>query len=75
MIEDQPFAAELARKVASPLGLAEVIPVRRRFGRVEPLGSGYLPLQTLARAEGWILVPADSEGHAEGGRVVVRPWP
>jgi molybdopterin biosynthesis enzyme len=75
LIEEQPFAAELARKVASPLGLAEVIPVRRRLGRVEPLGSGYLPLQVLARAEGWILVPADSEGHAEGSRVVVRPWP
>jgi molybdopterin biosynthesis enzyme len=75
LIEDQPFAAELGRKVASPLGLAEVVPVRRRLGRVEPLGAGYLPLQTLARAEGWILVPADSEGHAEGSRVVVRPWP
>jgi molybdopterin biosynthesis enzyme len=75
MIEEQPFAAELARKVASPLGLAEVVPVRRRLGRVEPLGAGYLSLQTLVRAEGWILVPADSEGHAEGSRVVVRPWP
>ena len=27
------------------------------------------------RAEGWILVPADSEGYPEGARVVVRPWP
>jgi molybdopterin biosynthesis enzyme len=75
LIEEQPFAAELARKVTSSLGLAEVVPVRRRLGRVEPLGAGYLPLQTLVRAEGWILVPADSEGHAEGARVVVRPWP
>ena len=75
LIEDQPFAAELARKVASPLGLAEVIPVRRRLGRVEPVASGYLSLQALARAEGFILVPADSEGYPEGSRVVVRPWP
>ncbi len=75
LIEEQPFAAELARKVASPLGLAEVIPVRRRLGRVEPVAAGYLSLQALARAEGWILVPADSEGHPEGSRVVVRPWP
>ena len=75
LIEEQPFAAELARKVASPLGLAEVIPVRRRLGRVEPVATGYLSLHALARAEGWILVPADSEGHAEGSRVVVRPWP
>jgi molybdopterin molybdotransferase len=75
MIEDQPFAAELGRKIASPLGLAEVIPVRRRFGRVEPVAAGYWPMQALARAEGWILVPADSEGYPEGARVVVRPWP
>jgi molybdopterin molybdotransferase len=75
LAEEQPFAAELARKVASPLGLAEVIPVRRRAGKAEPLASGYLPMEALARAEGWILVPADSEGHPEGARVVVRPWP
>jgi molybdopterin biosynthesis enzyme len=75
LIEEQPFAAELARKIASPLGLAEVVPVRRRLGRVEPVASGYLSRQALARAEGWILVPADSEGHSEGARVVVRPWP
>ena len=75
LIEEQPFAAELARKIASPLGLAEVVPVRRRLGRVEPVASGYLSLQALARAEGWVLVPADSEGHPEGARVIVRPWP
>jgi molybdopterin molybdotransferase len=75
LVEEQPFAAELARKIASPLGLAEVVPVRRRLGRVEPVASGYLPLQSLIKAEGWILVPADSEGHPEGARVIVRPWP
>ena len=32
-------------------------------------------MQALARAEGWILVPADSEGYPPGARVVVRPWP
>ena len=75
LIEEQPFAAELGRKIASPLGLAEVVPVRRRLGRVEPVASGYLPLQALIKAEGWILIPADSEGHPDGARVVVRPWP
>ena len=75
LIEEQPFAAELGRKIASPLGLAEVVPVRRRLGRVEPVASGYLPLQALIKAEGWILIAADSEGHPEGARVVVRPWP
>lgn len=75
LIEEQPFAAELARKIASPLGLAEVVAVRRRLGKVEPVAQGYLSMQALACAEGWILIPADSEGHAPGSRVVVRPWP
>ena len=75
MIEEQPFNAQLARKVASPLGLAEVVPVRRRGFRIEPLASQYLSHQTLARADGWILVPADSEGYPEGASVPVRPWP
>jgi molybdopterin molybdotransferase len=75
LIEGQPFAAELARKIASPLGLAEVVAVRRRLGRVEPVAQGYLSMQALAHAEGWILIPADSEGHPAGARVVVRPWP
>lgn len=75
LIEEQPFNAELSRKVASPLGLAEVVPVRRRGFRIEPLASTYLPLQALARADGWILVPADSEGYPAGTSVPVRPWP
>ncbi len=75
LVEEQPFTAELSRKVASPLGLAEVVPVRRRLGTIEPLASGYLPAQALARADGWILIPADSEGYPAGAKVPVRPWP
>jgi molybdopterin biosynthesis enzyme len=67
--------ARLSRKVASNLGLAELIPVRLRDGQAEPLGSGYLPLQTIAQADGWILVAADREGHPAGTPVMVRPWP
>ena len=75
LIEEQPFSAELSKKVASPLGLAEVVPVRRRGFRIEPLASHYLPMQALTRADGWILVPADSEGYQAGTSVPVRPWP
>ena len=75
LVEEQPFLAELSRKVASPLGLAEVVPVRRRLSNIEPLASGYLSPQALARSDGWILVPADSEGYAAGTKVPVRPWP
>lgn len=65
----------LARKVASTVGLAEVVPVRRGADGAEPLATKYLPLSSLARSDGWILVPADSEGYAAGAQVQVRPWP
>jgi molybdopterin molybdotransferase len=68
-------AATLTRKVASNLGLAELIPVRLREGKAEPLGSGYLPLQTIAQADGWMLVAADREGHPAGATIMIRPWP
>jgi molybdopterin molybdotransferase len=73
--EPQTVTARLARKVTSNLGLAELIPVRLRDGEAEPLGSGYLPLQTIAQADGWILIGADREGHPAGTPVIVRPWP
>jgi molybdopterin molybdotransferase len=73
--EPPALSAKLARKVASNLGLAEFVPVRLRDGAAEPLGARYLPLQTLAHANGWILVPPDSEGYPEGTTVVVRPLP
>jgi molybdopterin biosynthesis enzyme len=55
--------------------LAEVVPVRRNDEGAEPLATKYLPLSVLTRSNGWILVPADSEGYSAGSRVQVRPWP
>ncbi len=65
----------LTRKVTSTVGLAEVVPVRRNAGQAEPLAAKYLPIASLARADGWILVPADSEGYSAGSAVQVWPWP
>ena len=66
----------LARKVTSTVGLAELVPVRRTpEGQAEPLATRYLPLSSLTRGDGWILVPADSEGFPAGSAVQVRPWP
>jgi molybdopterin biosynthesis enzyme len=65
----------LARKVTSTVGIAEVVPLRRVGERVEPLASGYLPLQSLARADGWMLVPAESEGYPAGATIQMRPLP
>jgi molybdopterin molybdotransferase len=67
--------APLARKVASTLGLVELIPVRMRDGAADPIASGYVQLSGLAQADGWILVPADSEGYPPGTEVMIRPWP
>ena len=65
----------LARKISSTVGLAEVVPVRRNADKAEPLATKYLPLSSLARSDGWVLVPADSEGYSAGSQVQVRPWP
>lgn len=65
----------LARKVTSTVGLAEVVPVRRHNSQAEPLASKYLSLSSLTRSDGWILVPAESEGYSVGAPVRVRPWP
>ena len=48
----------LTRKIASTVGIAEVVPVRRKAEGVEPLASGHWPMQALTRADGWVLVPA-----------------
>ena len=65
----------LARKITSSIGLAEVVPLRRVGDGVEPLASGYWPAQALTRADGWVLVPPDSEGFAAGARLEMRAFP
>jgi molybdopterin biosynthesis enzyme len=75
VVTDNSAAATLSRKVASTVGLAEVIPVRRSGGMAEPLAAKYLSLTALARSDGWVLVPAESEGYSAGAEVQVRPWP
>jgi molybdopterin molybdotransferase len=67
--------ALLTRKHASPLGLAEVVPVHQSGDQAEPIASGYWSLQAIVRANGWILVPSDSEGYPAGAEVVVRALP
>jgi molybdopterin biosynthesis enzyme len=67
--------ARLTRKVASTVGLAELVPVRLQGRDAEPLASGYWPLQLLARADGWFTVAPEQEGHPAGAEVMVSPWP
>jgi molybdopterin biosynthesis enzyme len=65
----------LTKKVTSTVGLVEVVLVRRMADGAEPLGTGMFPIQALLQADGWMLVPAESEGLAAGTAVEVRPLP
>jgi len=74
-IADLPATLPLKRKVTSAIGLTELVPVSCAGGVAEPLASGYLSLESLARSDGWIVVAAESEGFAAGTPVAVRSWP
>ncbi len=73
--DDAAAAMPLKRKVTSTIGLTELVPVKAAGGMAEPLGSGYLSLSMLAESDGYLVVPADSEGFAAGTQIAVRPWP
>jgi molybdopterin molybdotransferase len=72
---DASHESRLAEKIASTVGLTEFVLVRRDPDGIEPLASKYLPLATLAQADGWIVIPAESEGLPPGAEVTVRPLP
>jgi molybdopterin biosynthesis enzyme len=67
--------AWLTHKVSSPVGFSELVPVRCEGVSASPIASGYVPLAALAQANGWVFIPAESEGHPAQSEVVVRPWP
>ena len=56
----------LARKIASTVGLAEIVLLERQADAWMPLATGDLPLETVARADAWLLVSGGSEGYAAG---------
>jgi molybdopterin molybdotransferase len=62
----------LARKLVSVVGRVDYVRVQVRDGQVEPLAtSGASILSSTTRADGFVLVPRDSEGHAAGDTVRV----
>jgi molybdopterin molybdotransferase len=73
--EEPGTSATLARKVASTVGLTELVLVRLTAEGAVPLAAKYLPLTAFAHADGWILVPAPSEGYPAGATVSVRALP
>jgi molybdopterin molybdotransferase len=69
------WVGPLARKITSTVGLTDVVLVRRDNNKAMPLASGYLSLQALAQADGWLAVPADWEGIPADTKVAVKPLP
>jgi len=59
----------LSRKIASGVGLAEIVLLERRDGAWVTLAAGDLSLEAMARAEAWLTVPGGSEGFAAGATV------
>jgi molybdopterin molybdotransferase len=64
--------ARLARKLVSDIGRVDYARVRLTEAGVEPLAtSGASILSSTTRADGFILVPRDSEGYAAGEEATV----
>jgi molybdopterin biosynthesis enzyme len=73
--EEHGSTATLARKIASTVGITEMVLVQRTEDGVLPLAAKYLPITAFGHADGWILIPAASEGYPAGATVSVRPLP
>jgi molybdopterin molybdotransferase len=64
--------ARLARKISSSIGRLDYARVQVVDGAVEPLAvGGASVLSSTTRADGFVIVPADSEGFAPGSDVEV----
>jgi molybdopterin molybdotransferase len=73
--KDWPYrrvVAPLARKISSPIGRLDYARVQLIESHVEPLAiGGASVLSSTTRADGFVIVPADSEGFAVGTDVEV----
>jgi molybdopterin molybdotransferase len=70
----QPVTLPLARKIASSVGIAEIVLLEKIQEKIQakvqdswmPLAVGDLALETIARADAWLVVPGGAEGFAAG---------
>jgi len=75
-VEDEArIPLQLSRKIASQPGFAEFVALRREDQGIVPLSAGPSTLAALARADGWLLVPPESEGYPAGAIVEMRLFP
>ncbi|MEA2915699.1 MAG: molybdopterin molybdotransferase [Bradyrhizobium sp.] len=61
-----PVTLPLQRKVASSVGIAEIVLLEKIDAGWMPLAVGDLSVETIARADAWLLVRGGSEGFAAG---------
>lgn len=59
----------LARKIASQVGIAEIVLLERKQDMWTTLAVGELSLDAIACADAWLAVPGGSEGFAAGSPV------
>jgi molybdopterin biosynthesis enzyme len=62
----QRLTLPLQRKIASTVGITEIVLLDQIEDVWMPLSVGDMPLETIARADAWLAVPAASEGFAAG---------
>jgi molybdopterin molybdotransferase len=66
------ITAPLARKIVSAIGRLDYARVRLVEGQVEPLAiGGASVLSSTTRADGFVILPEDSEGYPPGAEVEV----
>jgi molybdopterin molybdotransferase len=59
----------LARKIASSVGIAEIVLLKKADDAWTPIATGDLSPETIARADAWLAAPGGSEGYAAGAPV------
>ncbi|MDP1882978.1 MAG: molybdopterin-binding protein, partial [Bradyrhizobium sp.] len=65
----QTLKLPLQRKIASGVGIAEIVLLQRKQGTWVTLALGDLTLDAIARAEAWLVVSGGAEGFAAGAPV------
>ena len=66
LLPRQAVTLPLQRKIASSVGIAEVVLLEKREGHWLPLAVGELSLDAIVRADAWLTVPGGAEGFAAG---------
>lgn len=67
------IALPLARKIASTVGVAEIVLVKQEKDGWSPVSIGDFSLNAMRSADAWLAIPGGSEGYAAGAPVAAFP--